>query len=243
MPDVTILALMMLVVLGSFVAKGATGFGESLIMVPLFLLLVDFKIALPVALVATGASDIYLLWHHHKEIHRRGVWIVLALELVGVALGTLGLRGLDAAFLQKCFAVVVLAFAIKLLFFDRPAAAGRTPHPLWGGLTGLAAGGIDAAFGTGGPPLVIYVSYLRLSRAAFRATLVLMAFGLSSSRMVAYSVAGLMSWEILATGALLVVPMVLGALLGRRLHEHLNEELFRRGTALLLLVIGVKLLW
>lgn len=242
MPEPHILALLMVIVLIAFVAKGATGFGESLVMVPLFLLLLDIKLALPAALVATAAGDVYLIWLHHRDVHWPGVVVVLAAAVAGVVLGTLLLEGVESAILQRCFAVLVLAFALKLFFFHRVSTVVRRPHPGWGGLAGFSSGAIDAAFGTGGPPLVIYVSYLGLPRAAFRATLVLLAISLSASRLVTYSVAGLMTRQVWLLGGLLVAPMILGALLGKRLHERVDEGLFRKAIALMLLVIGVRLL-
>lgn len=158
MPEPWILGLMMLIVLFAFVAKGAAGFGESLILIPLFMLLVDIKLALPVALVTTAGADVYLLWHHHRDIHRQGLAVVLIMAVCGVALGTWLLAGLESAALQTAFAVVLLAFAAKLMFFDQQPTTVRAPHPVWGAVAGLAAGTIDALFGTGGPPLIIYLT-------------------------------------------------------------------------------------
>ncbi|MDY0000408.1 MAG: sulfite exporter TauE/SafE family protein [Polyangia bacterium] len=243
MPELHILALLMVIVMAAFVAKGATGFGESLVMVPLFLLLLDMKLALPVALVATVAGDIYLIWQHHRDVHWPGMPVVLVTAVAGVILGTLLLQGLDGAILQKYFAALVIAFALNLFFLNKVSETLRKPHPLLGGLAGLSSGAIDAAFGTGGPPLVMYVSWLGLPRAAFRATLVLLAISLCSSRLVTYSLAGLMTRQVWLLGSLLVLPMILGALIGRLVHQRVNEALFRKMIALLLVVIGIKLLF
>ena len=242
MPELWILSLMVVIVLVAFVAKGATGFGESLLIVTLFLLLLDIKVALPVALVTTAAADLYLLYHHHRDIHRPGLWVVLATAVLGVGLGTLLFTHLDSAALQTGFAVFVLLFAAKLLFFDRPADQVRSPHPVLGGVTGASAGFIDAIFGTGGPPIIMYLTWLGLDKSAFRATFIVMAFSLHSTRIVSYSVAGLLTREVLLTGLCLLPAMVAGALIGRRLHDRLDDRLFRKIAAVVLCIIGAKLL-
>ncbi len=236
------LALMALFVLVAFVAKGATGFGESLIIVPLFLLLLDIKVALPVALITTASADIYLLYHHHRDIHRPGLGILVVAAVAGVGAGTALLAVLDSHVLQTGFALFVLAFAVKLLVERRTATTVREPHAVWAGLSGASAGFIDAIFGTGGPPLIMYLTWLGLPKSAFRATFVVLAFSLHTTRLVSYGIAGLLQPSVLLTGAVLLPTMIVGALIGRRLHTRLNEALFRRLTAVVLIVIGIKLL-
>jgi hypothetical protein len=243
MPPAWILALMTGIVLVAFVAKGATGFGESLLIVPLFLLLLDFKTALPVALVTTAAADVYLLAHHHRDVHRPGLAVLVLFAVLGVAAGTLLLATLDSAVLQRAFAVFVLAFALKLLLYPAPTGRVQAPHPGWAALSGGAAGFIDAVFGTGGPPLIMYLSWLGLPKSPFRATFVVLAFSLHTSRLVSYGTAGLLSREVLLTGAILLPAMIAGAMLGRRLHHRLDERLFQRIAAGVLIVIGMKLLF
>jgi hypothetical protein len=242
MPDFGILSLMMGIVLVAFVAKGATGFGESLIIVPVFLLLLEFKTALPVALVTTAGADVYLLWHHHRDVHRKGLAVLVTAAVLGVVAGTLLLTRLDSGVLQQAFALFVLAFAVKLLVVAPARRAVREPRPGLATLSGGAGGLLDAVFGTGGPPLIMYLSWLGLPKSAFRATFVVLAFSLHTTRLVSYGAAGLLGRDVLLTGLALLPAMIGGALLGRRLHHRLDERLFQRLAAIVLLVIGVRLL-
>ena len=104
------------------------------------------------------------------------------------------------------------------------------------------AGVLGGLFGTGGPPLIMYFSWLGLNKSAFRATFVILAFAIHLTRVVSYSATGLFSRSTLLTGLCLLPPMILGALVGRRLHDRLDEVLFGRIAAVVLLVISVKLL-
>lgn len=243
MPEPALLALMGAIVLLAFVAKGATGFGESLLIVPAFLLFMDIKVALPVVLITTASADVYLLYHHHRDVHRPGLWIVVLAAVVGVGGGTLAFRLVGSDLLRQAFAGFVLLFALRLLLEREREVAQRTPSAAWGAVAGLAAGFLDAVFGTGGPPLIIYFTFLGLPRSPFRATFVVVAFTLHLSRIVAYAATGLFTRPILLTGLCLIAPMILGALLGRRLHQRLDDALFRRIAAVTLLVVGAKLLF
>lgn len=242
MLDVWILGLMGLIVAGAFVAKGAMGFGDSLIVVPLFLLLADIKFVLPVVLLTTMCADVYLLAYHRKEVHWRGIWVLIATAVVGAVGGTLVLQRAQSGVLKTAFAVFVLLFALRMLFKRHKPVEPREPNAALGAVAGSTAGFIDAVLGTGGPPLIIYYDWLGLAKTAFRATFIMLAFSLHSARVVSYAVAGLINRQMLLTAACLVPPMVVGALVGRKLHNRLNEVLFSRIAAGVLLVIGIRLL-
>ncbi len=231
-----------LIVVGAFVAKGATGFGDSLIVVPLFLLMADIKFVLPVVLLTTICADVYLLYYHHKEVHWRGLGVVILTAVVGAVAGTLVLQQAQSDTLKTVFAVFVLLFAVRMLLKRSKKTEPRSPHAALGAAAGSSAGFIDAVLGTGGPPLIIYYDWLGLGKTAFRATFVMLAVSLHSARIVSYSLTGLINRHMLLTAACLVPPMIVGALLGRKLHNRLNEVLFSRIAAGVLLIIGTKLL-
>ncbi|MFH2004994.1 MAG: sulfite exporter TauE/SafE family protein [bacterium] len=242
MPEPAILALMGLIVLGAFVAKGATGFGESLLIVPLFLLFLDIKVALPVVLITTFGADIYMLYHHHRDVQWRGLAVMIAAAVVGVVGGTLLFQQLQSGLLKTVFAAFVLLFAVRMLLTRNRKVTTREPNPIYGFVSGGTAGFIDALLGTGGPPLIIYLSWLGLGKTPFRATFILLAFALHLVRVTSYAATGLFTRQIVLTGLCLLVPMILGAMIGRKLHDRLNETLFQRIAAVVLLIIGVKLL-
>ncbi len=242
MPDLLTLALMGLIVTGAFVAKGAVGFGEALIMVPLFVLLADMKVVLPVVLLTTICADVYLLAHHHGEVSWEGLWVLLLAAVVGVVGGTWALGRIPGALLQPAFGVLVFLFSLRMLLKGSRATRPRSPRAPLAGAAGGAAGFIDAMMGTGGPPAVIYFDWLGLGKSSFRATFVLLAFVLHTSRIVAYWATGLIHRQTLITAACLLLPMVLGAALGRKLHSRLDERLFSRVTAGILMVVSLRLL-
>ena len=231
-----------LIVAGAFVAKGAMGFGDSLIVVPLFLLFADIKFVLPVVLLTTICADVYLLFNHYKEVHWRGIWVVIITAVVGAVGGTLVLQRAQSDVLKTAFAVFVLLFALRMLFRRPKTTTPREPNTALGAVAGSTAGFIDAVLGTGGPPLIIYYDWLGLAKTAFRATFVMLAFSLHSARVVSYTFTGLISHHMLLTAACLIPPMILGSLVGRKLHNRLNELLFSRIAAAVLIVIGAKLL-
>ncbi len=242
MPEVWVLVLMGLIVAGAFVAKGAMGFGDSLIVVPLFLLLADIKFVLPVVLLTTICGDVYLLVNHYREVHWRGFWAVMVTAVLGAVGGTLVLQRAQSNELKMAFAIFVLLFALRMLLKRQKKLTPREPNVALGAAAGSSAGFIDAVLGTGGPPLIIYYDWLGLAKTAFRATFTMLAFTLHSTRVVSYAVTGLISRSMLLTAACLVPTMVVGALVGRKLHNRLNETLFSRIAAAVLIVIGIRLL-
>jgi uncharacterized membrane protein YfcA len=105
-------------------------------------------------------------------------------------------------------------------------------------LSGLLTG----LFGTGGPPLVLYYQLGGAGKAAFRGHLMAIFLLMTTVRVPSYAAFGLIT-ETRMWSALLVLPAVLvGALIGNRIHLELGEEMFRRLVSGALVVIGLLLL-
>jgi len=242
MPDVTVLSLLAAIVLLAFVAKGAAGFGEGLIMMPLFVLLVDIRLALVLGLVTSHGADWALLARHWKAAARTHLPWMVAAAMAGVGVGTSLGRVLPTAAWERGLGMVVLVFALRLLLLNRRAETTHAPLRILGVISGALAGVLDALFGTGGPPVIVYFTWLGLRPAAFRATFVMTAaFGLHIPRFIAYAASGLLGGGAMLTALALLPAMLLGTWIGARIHPHINDRTFRKVAAAVLLVVGLKL--
>ncbi len=100
---------------------------------------------------------------------------------------------------------------------------------------------MQGLFASGGPLVVYVLSRRGLDKGAFRATLCLLWVLLNSALLVSYGGTGRLDGESLWLTAWAVAPMLLGRVLGQRLHDTLAGPAFRRAVDVVLLSSGLVL--
>lgn len=230
-----------LCILLAYTVEAVTGFGSIVIALSLGALLLPIPELLPVLVPLNIAMSGYLSIRHRAHIH----WpTLLKLILPLMALGTLcgyWLRpSLGSAVLQTLFGVLIVWFAGRELWRLRGAATPAGHAPATTGALMLAAGVTHGLFASGGPLLVYALAGNRLNKSELRATLIAVWFSLN----------GLLTLIFLADGSLLpALPrlltylpiVVVGVIIGERLHRRIDERQFRRLVFALLALTGLTL--
>lgn len=242
---------------------GLLGIGGGLIIVPVLAFTFDAQgfddaivmhLALGTSLatiVLTSLSSIRT--HHH---HAAVLWpVVLRLSggvVVGAFIGALLADQLTSAWLQSFFALFTLLVAVQMMFEWRPTVS----HSLPGGVVLTAVGGvigtISALVGIGGgsmtTPFLLWCNIAIRKAIATSAAcgLPIAVAGAAGYWLSGLGVATLPAWSsgYLYWPALLgvVVSSVVFASLGARLTHRLPLGVLKKGFALLLLCIGLRLL-
>jgi uncharacterized protein len=242
LPDLPWLALaaILLIVLLAYTVFGATGFGSSLIGVPLLAHLVPLTFAVPlITLLDAGAATTQSVrqWRHASwPVFRR----ILPAMLVGIAIGTTLLVSLPQAPLLLALGIFVSGYGAYLFLGTRRlrTAPDWLAYPI-----GLVGGVFSVTFGTGGPIYMVFLSARIHDKSVLRATSSVVITVSVWIRLVVFLAAGLLLHPPLLTLALLMVPvMILGLVIGNRLHHALSGSGFMRLLALLFLINGVSLL-
>lgn len=230
----------MAVILLGYVVLGITGFGSSLVMVPL--LVRQWPLAETVALAILLDIPASLL---HGGLNLRQVrWPELSRLLPGMALGSaLGLwllGGLDKRWLMLALGAYVVLVAVRGL---RPRPQFQPAHAHWAHLAGTLVGLIEVLFATAGPLVVAWLQRRMDDVQALRATVpVVMALAGSVALAVLLS-SGLMDSATLLPRWLLGLPLsIAGVVLGNRLAAQIPATVMKRLMAALLCVSGLSLM-
>jgi len=239
--DLGDVALLAAIAFAGALIFGLTGFGSSLVTIPLATHLVSLQFAL--ALYALGdlvAS--YRVGLEHPKNAVRGEWIRLVpMILVGTALGVTVLVNLPRALGMLLLGAFVLTYALYSLFRH---PAGRVVSPRWGWIAGLCGGITSTLFGAGGPPYVIYLSQRGLTKEQFRATLGFATMTSISLRVLAFLLTGLLlDREVWLAAAAVVPAAFIGIAVARRLFMRISRDTLLRAVTLMLLASGVSLVW
>ena len=136
--------------------------------------------------------------------------------------------------------VVLLLFAIANLWLNSAVIANRFDYKAQY-LTGIATGVLGGLSGLVVVPLAIYFTARNLEKEVFVASTApffLLGAGLLT---IGYSTSGLLTMAVSMQSCLLVVPAVIGLLVGERIRPLISDEKFRKLLLLVFLAMGVNL--
>lgn len=217
-----------------------TGFGSTVVALPLLAHLLPLKFAVAMLLLLDLTASLAVLSRVRHAVRKDELARIVPFLLAGVGFGVTLLVKLPERPLLVTLGVFLLAYAAYCLAGRRSAstlAAG------WAAPIGLVGGGFSALFGTGGVLLVVYFAGRLADKAQLRATTAAGILVSTVTRALLFGVTGLLAQEGVLLSALALLPaVVMGLLVGQRLHARVDASQVLRAVYLLLLVSGLSLL-
>ena len=222
------------VILAASFVRGYSGFGFALIGVAGISLVVAPRTAVPVVLILEVAASLLLLPPVWREIRWRPVLLLLAGAVALTPIGALFLARAPADLARLALAVVIAVAALLLL---RAPRARRAPGPAGSVAVGGVAGLLNGAFGTSGPPIVLFFVGSESEAAVSRASMMACFLVLDAVAVASFAAGGLVDRASLITVLWCVPALVVGSWLGHRAFHGSDPTRFR--TRVLWLLIGL----
>ena len=234
----TYLSITLIFFLAGF-AQGLTGFGSSLVAMPLLLLLLGVKTAVPLAILNGVAITVILSCQLRQHLDRRKIIPLVVGSLPGIWLGVTLLQKSNGRLMQGVLGGFQILYALYALNY-RPQP--RRLAAAWSYLAGFATGVIGSAFSAGGPPTVIYTTLSGWSKEEIKATM--SAFFLINGVLIAaaHAASGLTSPLVLRYFAASAPAVVVGVFAGASCFARLGNGNYVRVLLLLLLAMGIMML-
>lgn len=226
-------------VLAAYVIFAVSGFGSTLIAIPLLAHLFPLKFAVPVVVILDAVASFSQGFHLRHGLSRRDVLPLLPFLVAGMLIGVSILVSVPGGVLLPVLGAFVAAYG--LYYAIRKESAFRfgrwmaAPFGLLGGTT-------SSVFGVGGPFYVMYLAGRGSSPEQIRATMPVIFMFTTVGRIVLFAIAGLMTQDVLITAALLIPVMFIGLWCGNRLHLNISREHAVRVIGTLLTLSGISLL-
>ena len=232
-----------LVLVIAYAVRGATGFGGQAIAVPMLALVLPLQAVVPAITVLTALSS-FTYWRRDRDKIEWGeIARLLPFTLIGVAAGLYVFQQVDPGTLTRAFGGFVILYA---LFSLRSASVMPAPPRfarLIGAFLSVASGALGAIFGAAAGPLyVIYFNMLRLEKAVFRATVTTILMFQAVARIAGYAQLGFYDQTVLLLIVAGLPLMLIGSGLGGVISGRIEQHVFNRCVAALLLVSGVALI-
>jgi uncharacterized membrane protein YfcA len=228
------------VIAGAYFVFGLTGFGSTVIALPLLALFFPLKFAVSLMMLL----DLVVLLLFGARL-RCGLrldeigWLV-PFMLAGMAVGLTLLIRAPERLLLVVLGTFVLSYAAWGL-----ARRGGPPRLArgWCAPIGLVGGAFSALFGTGGVLFAIYNAGRLTNATELRANNAAMILLSSTLRLVLFSAVGLLGQEGLPATALALAPaLALGFWCGGRLHASVPAAVVVNAVYALLVIAGLTLL-
>ena len=224
------------------IAKGGIG-GTGGVAVPLMSLVVTVPQAAAVLLPIICFADIFAVWTYRKSWHGPNLKIIIPGAMVGIVAGTLSFRYLDPLAIKVIIGFIALWFSTHNLFFKRknqePTKVNAVKGSFWSSLSGFTS----FIAHSGAPPLSVYMLPQRMDKTLYVGTLAIYYTAVNYAKIGPYAWLGQLHVTNLTTSLVLVPLVPAGILLGRWLHNTVDDELFYRILLLILFCTGLKLLY
>lgn len=223
----------------SFFIKGIAGFGDPIISSPLLAFSMETRVISPVTLLISAPSNAYIAWKDRREYSVKQALPIVALIILGTIPGTMLLKYGTSWVLKALLGALIIGIGVEMITRNRS-------KPIRGSNLSLAAvsfasGLTEGLFGIG----IFIVAYLERTsdnHGSFRGSLCFIFLLCNISRIVLYSVTGIITAEVLMLALASVPGMVLGLWAGQKLDKRLSEATVKKIVIILFLLGGISIL-
>lgn len=219
--------------------KGVIGLGLPTVCLGILATTFDLITAMGLLLIPSFVTNVWqaVIGGNAKLIFLR-IWPFLVLATVTIWIGSVTLQTANPLYLTALLGLLLLAYAfLNLLGFH----FSISPHkePWMGPLLGTANGLLTGMTGSFVVPGVIFLQAIGLPRDMLVQAMG-MLFSLSTIGL-AFSLQkhNILTSELLYISALVVVPTLIGMLLGQKIRKHLSEIRFKKIFFVSILILGL----
>jgi uncharacterized membrane protein YfcA len=222
-------------IFGAAVVRGYSGFGFSLLAIISLSLLLPPATIVPSIFMMEVAASLHLLPGVWRDIHWRALgWLSLGC-LVATPLGVYALAKVPAAPMTLALAIFVFGAALLLA---KGYSLHRMPGRAFTFVVGAASGLVNGAFGTGGPPVILFFFSTPAGVAAGRASIIAFFLLTDVTGLAWQGWNGLLNWGTVERAAIFLPPLAAGVWLGKRGFKGADPVAFRRWTLRLLMLLA-----
>ena len=220
--------------------KGVTGFGSSLIAIPIlaaFVLVPEDARALVVTV--NLILNIYILMSAKKlsfSALKPFSWLIISVLVASLLSGFL-LPSFD----HQAFNIVLGLLLVLTALNNLLNIQFKIEHPKRYFIPiGLLGGALNTLIGAGSVPVLIFLANTKLKKDDFRIAILFFLMILNSGSLISFVITGEYSFNILFMALISMPVVILGSFLGIKSQHKVNEVTFKRVIAVILLVMGLN---
>lgn len=227
-------------VIAAYVVFGLSGFGSTMITVPILAHFFPISFLVPLMVLLDLASSLFIGGQGRRHVSTAELKVVVPFMFVGLVIGITLLVGVPDRHLRAALGVFAVAVGVHGIL--NPMLRD-TISRLWGIPAGIVGGVVSTLFGAGGPIYATYLSGRLRDKEEMRSTMSTIISISAFSRAVVYAVGGLLLTKAIFLGLLVMAPFAwLGLKVGGHIHVGLTQTQMRRVVGAVLVCAGLSLL-
>lgn len=234
--DVLTIIYSIAAVLGAAFVRGYSGFGFSLLAVTALSLCLPPAEVVPSIFLMEIAASLHMLPGIWREVHWRAIGILLLGYTLTVPLGVWFLASVPPAPMKIALGVCVL---IAVMLLMRGIVLKQMPSTAATLATGGASGLLNGAFGTGGPPVILFFFSSPAAANIGRASIVAYFLATDALGLIVMAYQGLVTRDSFLRFAIYLPALVMGIWLGAHSFKRSNQDTFRRWVLRLLALLAL----
>ena len=225
-----------LILMAAACLQGLTGFGYSLMSLPLLALLMPVRVAVPMLSVTSIFLNLLVFLKARRYADIRRILPLVIAGIVSIPGGVWILGHAEEALLEVIIGVLVaLSALLYLTGFRIRIRRERLALVPVGVLSGLLNGMTTFS----GPPVILFLANQQVEKNVFRANLALYFLILNIAAIPVFTGAGFLTGDIIQATLVRFPFVIIGAILGIYLSGRIEESLFRKISLIVLVLLGV----
>ena len=229
-----------------FSGMSKTGFaGLGVLSVAFFAIVIPARESTGTLLPLLVCADVIAVAIFRKHAEWRHLWKLFPWVVVGIVLGCYALGKFNNAGAQRAIGIILLVMVALQLWRQRQTGdlSARLPHTWWfAALTGIAAGFVTMTANTAGPLMVLYLLAIGLPKLALVGTGAWFFLLVNTFKIPFSYHLGLITADSLRLDAILLLPMIPGALLGPVILKRINQRTFEIMVLAFTIIAAIRLL-
>lgn len=213
------------------------------ISVPLMALVMSPVQAAGILLPVYVVSDIGGLIAFRRDFDVRVLATVVPGAITGIGLGWATAHLVDDRQVGLIVGVIGMAFALNAALRRGAGGAARAPDRLRGGFWGMLSGYTSFVSHSGAAPYQVYAQPLQMPPLTYAGTTTIFFAICNAVKLVPYGLLGQLSLHNLRISAVLMLPGILGVLLGLWLVRRMSPRVFYGFITWALMIVSAKLIW
>ena len=215
---------------------GYTGWGGAMVMMPLMSILYGPVHALAIILIGGLFVSAQLFPWAIRRVNWRQMFPLFISIAFSIPVGTYFLFLLDQGLVIRIIGFFIIGAALlQLTGWSYKGPRGVLPAAA----AGTVCGAINGFAGLGGPPLVLYVLSKPDPPENQKADILIAVTIVCVGAFISISVAGGLTGQVAARGAIIAPVQMAGAWIGARMFKLLPGNFFKRFSLVMLIILGL----
>lgn len=234
------LLLIALIGLFSGSVKGSSGFGSSLVALPLLVFFYPITDIVVIMITVNVLLNFVMLFENKgfSLTNLKAVWVLLVFGVIFTFIGLSLLEIVDEQII-KYFAAILIFVAV--LNKTSKFKLNLKDNFFYQGIAGALSGFSNGVASIDGPPIVFYLTSINAEKLRFKNTLVSYFLVLGVISVIGLTIRGSYSLALIYDSLYIGIFLLIGTTFGMAISKKINEHNFQKFITFLLVLLGISM--